>query len=128
MTLGPVLPYRRTMPQKPATEIRTEKELRRRGALLVVRSAGSRGPADYVAVFSVGTLFIQVVGPNDRPTREDAERLLVLKGPNRYPQIWHWRYMPGTSRLTRKRRRYAGVMIRCIDNQKDVDGFKPARK
>jgi len=52
------------------------------GADLVIRSAGSKGPADLIAIFleSREVWFIQVKGPNDMASKDELTELAKLAG------------------------------------------------
>lgn len=122
-------------------ERRAEAEFRRRG-WSYVRSAGSLGAADYVVLTDEGSLLVQVVGPNDRPTLKEAEQLIRMQGPprtSRWAQFWHYRYAPGQSRYTKvksglnkgKLRRRRGYELHIVDLQgvsiaQAHDIFRPA--
>lgn len=98
------------MGRRSKTEELTIDRLRRMpGCQGFVRAAGSFGPADFVAFFHRLTWLIQVVGPSDRPTLEEAHALIALQSEaaRRVSHIWRWKWQAGHGRtVPRNQRRY----------------------
>ena len=70
-----------------AKEYAAIRELKRRGASLVVRSAGSKGLADLVAVFGAVVWLVQVKYVTGTRSWQDAN-WRKLKALTRPPEVW----------------------------------------
>jgi hypothetical protein len=72
-------------------EYKARDQLYDDGALLVVRSAGSQGPVDLVAVFKTHVLLIQVKSDKYSLSKKDRVTLSILA---RLPfiKVEHWLY------------------------------------
>jgi hypothetical protein len=125
-TCFPAQGWKHRMGKKSQTEKKTEQLVASwQDCQGIVRSAGSLGPADYVLLLTEKTVLVQVVGPLDRPTREEALGLLRLTGPGRTAEIWHWKYSTPESRRDKHRRRYARQVYE-IDSEAAASSFAPA--